>query len=155
MPAKRDWLVLAGFVAAVTVVAALGSLATGSAGSTYESLERPAFAPPSWLFGPVWTALYLMIAVAGWLYWRQVRRLDGGLMIYAAQLVLNAAWTPVFFGADAYVLALVDIVVLAVLVLATALAFARRSRPAAWLLAPYLLWVLYATALNAGIVVLN
>jgi tryptophan-rich sensory protein len=151
----RDLLVLAGFVAAVVVVAVLGGLATGSAGRTYERLDLPAFAPPSWLFGPVWTVLYLMIAIAGWFYWRHVRRLDGALLLYGAQLVLNAAWTPLFFAADAYGAALVDIVLLAVLVLATAVAFARRSRPAAWLLAPYLLWVLYATALNAGIWLMN
>lgn len=151
----RDLLVLAGFVAAVVVVAVLGGLAAGSAGRTYERLDLPAFAPPSWLFGPVWTVLYLMIAVAGWLYWRQVGRLDAALLLYGAQLVLNAAWTPLFFGADAYGLALVDIVLLAVLVLITVLAFARRSRVAAWLLVPYLLWVLYAAALNAGIWSMN
>ena len=121
----------------------------------YDRLDLPAFAPPSWLFGPVWTVLYLMIAVAGWLYWRQVRRLDGALLLYGAQLVLNAAWTPLFFGADAYGLALVDIVVLAALVLATALAFARAQPDGGLAAPPYLLWVLYAAALNASIWSMN
>jgi tryptophan-rich sensory protein len=148
------WALIA-FVATVTAVAALGALATGDAGATYDRLDLPPFAPPGWLFGPVWTVLYVLIAVAGWLHWRRVRRADAGLVAYGAQLVLNAAWTPLFFGADRSVLALVDISLLAVLVVLTIVMFARRSRVAAALLVPYLLWVLYATALNAGIVVLN
>lgn len=149
-----DWLALLPFLAAVAVVAAVGGLAAGSAQRTYQALELPAFAPPSWLFGPVWTVLYVMIAVAAWLVWREAGW-NRALTLWSAQLVLNLAWTPLFFAAGWYAVALVDIVALLVLVGLTIAAAGRTSRPAAWLLVPYLAWVGYATALNAAIVVLN
>lgn len=148
------WLGLLPFLAAVTAVAAVGGLAAGSAGRTYAGLELPPFAPPSWLFGPVWTVLYVMIAVAGWLVWR-ASGWSLALTLWSAQLLLNLAWTPLFFAADLYVWALLDIVVLLVLVAWTAATFRRTSGPAAALMVPYLLWVGFATALNAAIVVLN
>ncbi|EME58548.1 TspO/MBR family protein [Amycolatopsis decaplanina] len=142
------------FLAAVAVVALVGGLAAADARSVYSGLDRPSFAPPAWLFGPVWTVLYLGIAVSGWLYWK-----SGGerraLTWYAVQLVLNAAWTPLFFAAGAYVLALVDIVLLDIAIVVTALYFRRSSRLSAVLLLPYLAWTLYATALTAAIVALN
>ncbi|WP_372660475.1 TspO/MBR family protein [Amycolatopsis kentuckyensis] len=147
-------LALAGFVAAVAVVAAVGSLAATQSRAVYSGLDQPPWAPPSWLFGPVWTVLYVLIAVSGWLFWRTgaPRR---EFAWYAAGLVLNAAWTPLFFAAGAYTLALVEIVVLDVAIAATALVFRRRSTAAAALQLPYLAWTLFATALNAAIVVLN
>lgn len=148
------WLTLLPFLAAVAAVAVLGGLAASSSSETYRALDLPPFAPPSWLFGPVWTVLYVMIAVAGWLAWRA----DAGpraLALWGGQLLLNLAWTPLFFAADLYVWALVDIVVLLVAVLATIAVFRRPSPPAAWLLVPYVAWVAFATALNAAIVVLN
>jgi len=150
----RTWLTLLPFLAAVTVVATLGGLATGNAGETYRGYDLPAFAPPSWLFGPVWTVLYAMIAVAGWLVWRAVgwRR---ELNLWAVQLLLNLAWTPLFFGADLLGWALLEIGLLWVAVIATIALFWRVSRPAAWLLVPYLAWVSYASALNAGIWLMN
>lgn len=150
----KSWLALAAFGAAVAVAAGLGGLAAGSAASTYQSLDRPFFAPPSWLFGPVWTVLYVMIAAAGWLAWRAVGW-DRSLTLYAVQLVLNAGWTPLFFAGDRYGLALVEIVVLLGTIVATIALFWRRSRPASWLLVPYAAWVGYATALNASIWWLN
>ncbi len=148
------WLALVGFLVAVAVAAGLGGVASASAGSTYAALDRPGFAPPSSVFGPVWTVLYVMIAVAGWLVWRQVGW-DRSLTAWAVQLVLNAAWTPLFFGADRYGLALVEIVVLLVAVVATTVLFWRRRRVAALLMAPYVGWVGFATALNAAIWHLN
>lgn len=153
-PSPRPWLTLLPFLLAVGIVAAVGGLAAGSAGDTYRELELPPFAPPSWLFGPVWSVLYVMIGVAGWLLWR-ARGWDPALTLWAVQLVLNLAWTPLFFAADRYTLALVDIVVLALLVLGLIALAWRRSRTAAWLLVPYAAWVCFATALNAAIVVLN
>ena len=117
-----SWLGLVPFLAAVTAVAVIGGLAAGSAGQTYRALDLPAFAPPSWLFGPVWTVLYLMIAVAGWLVWREVGW-GRELTLWSVQLVLNLAWTPLFFAADLYALALVDIVVLLIAVAATIASF--------------------------------
>lgn len=148
------WVVLPRFLFAVAAVAIVGGLAAGSAGQTYRALELPPFAPPSWLFGPVWTVLYVMIAVAGWLVWRE-SGWNRALTLWSVQLVLNLAWTPLFFSAGWYGAALVDIVVLLVLVAMTVVAAARSSRLAAALLVPYLAWVGFATALNAAIVVLN
>jgi len=125
----------------------------GTAGE-YQSLDRPSWAPPSWLFGPVWTLLYAMIAVAGWLVWRRTGW-TGALTPYATQLVLNALWTPIFFGFGRYGLALADIVVLWFLIGATIWLFRRESRTAAALLVPYWAWVTFATALNATIWHLN
>lgn len=153
-PTPRTWLTLLPFLLAVGVVAAVGGLAAGSAGSTYRDLDLPPFAPPSWLFGPVWTVLYVMIGIAGWLLWR-ARGWDAAVTVWAAHLVLNLAWTPLFFAANRYTLALVDIVVLAVLILSLIALAWRRSQVAAWLLVPYAAWVCFATALNAAIVVLN
>jgi benzodiazapine receptor len=142
------------FVAAVTAVAVIGGLAAGSSSDTYQQLELPAFAPPSSVFGPVWTVLYATIAVAGWLAWRQAGA-DRSLGLYAVQLVLNACWTPLFFATGLYGVALVEIVVLLGFVVATIVAYWRRSRAAALLLIPYAGWVAFATALNASIWWLN
>ena len=150
----RSGLALAGFAAAVLAAAALGGVAASSARDTYERLDLPPFAPPGWLFGPVWTVLYVLIAIAGWLVWREVG-LDRSIAVYAGQLVLNALWTPIFFAGDRYGLALVEILALLAAIVATIVLFARRQRTAAALLVPYAAWVAFATALNLGIVVLN
>ncbi|MEU2392842.1 TspO/MBR family protein [Streptomyces sp. NPDC007369] len=138
-------------------VAAVGGLAAADAEDVYAALERPGWAPPGWLFGPVWTVLYASIAVAAWLVVRRGRA-DGrrpALTLWAVQLLLNLAWTPLFFAAGQYGLALVDICLLLVSVALTVAAFRRVYRPAAWLLLPYLLWVAYAAALNWSIWLLN
>ena len=83
------------------LVAGLGGLAAAGARDTYDALDLPPFAPPGWLFGPVWSVLYVLIAVAGWLVWREVG-LDRSIAVYAVQLVLNALWTPIFFAGDRY-----------------------------------------------------
>jgi tryptophan-rich sensory protein len=156
-PLGRSVLAAAGFAAAVAVVAAVGGVAASGSGAVYAGLELPAWAPPAWLFGPVWTALYVVIALAGWLVWR-ASGLPGApafFTVYALQLVLNAAWTPLFFGAGLYAAALADIAALAVAV-AAAIALGRRhSTAAALMLVPYLLWVLFAAALNLAIAVAN
>jgi tryptophan-rich sensory protein len=141
---------LAGFAVAVTAAAALGALGVAGTAGEYASLDTPSWAPPSDVFGPVWTVLYALMAVSGWLVWRKV---GGGteVAVFAGQLVLNAAWTPLFFGAGNYGLALVDIVVLWLAIGATIALFHRVSRPAAWLLVPYWAWVTFATALNWSI----
>ncbi|KZB81486.1 TspO/MBR family protein [Amycolatopsis regifaucium] len=142
------------FLAAVAVAALVGGLAASDARSVYSGLDLPPFAPPAWLFGPVWTVLYLGIAVSGWLYWKSggERR---GLVWYAVQLALNALWTPLFFAAGAYGLALADIILLDIAIVVTALHFRRSSPVSAALLLPYLAWTCYATALNIAIVALN
>ncbi|HYE33445.1 MAG TPA: TspO/MBR family protein [Methylomirabilota bacterium] len=119
-------------------------------GEWYASLRKPSWNPPSWVFGPVWTALYTLMAVAAWLVWRQ-----GGfaaqrpaLTIFVVQLALNAAWTPLFFGLHWMGVAFTEIVLLWVAIGATIVAFHPVSRAAAWLLVPYLAWVSFAAALN-------
>jgi translocator protein len=144
-------------VAVLPVVAAgvLGSVATTpNIPIWYANLAKPGFTPPNWLFGPVWTLLYAMIALSGWLVWRAVGW-GRQLVPYAVQLLLNAAWTPLFFGAGQRGTALVDIVALWIAIGATVLAFRKVSMPAVWLLVPYWLWVSFATALNFSIWQLN
>ncbi len=150
----RTWPALLPFAAAVVAVALVGARAASSSAATYRSLDLPPFAPPSWVFGPVWSILYVAIAVAGWLAWRAGAGLPG-VAVWLLQLALNLAWTPLFFAADRYGWALVDIVALLVAIAAAIAVFARSSRPAAWLLVPYLAWVGFATALNAAIVLAN
>jgi len=140
------------YLAAVAAVAVIGSLATaGNVDGWYADADKPPFNPPNWLFAPVWTTLYVAMAVAAWL----VRRRGGATTVWWVQLALNFAWTPVFFGLEQLWLGLAIIVALDVAVLATVVVFARTSRAAAALLVPYLAWTLFATALNLGIAVLN
>jgi benzodiazapine receptor len=143
------------FLAASFGAAAVGVIGQGSDTPTfYAALDRPPWAPPAWLFGPVWTVLYALIGVSAWLVWR-----DGGwgpaLTAWTVQLVLNAAWTPVFFGLRRFGAAFAVIVVLLVAILVTAWLMRERSQLAAWLLAPYAVWVAFATALNASLLARN
>ncbi len=155
----KSALVLLAFIVIAYGVAALGTLATlQNVDGWYASADKAPWSPPNWLFGPVWTLLYLLIAVSGWLVWRRERRVPP---IYIAQLVLNALWTPVFFGlypamgAPALWVGLGLILAIDVTVLLTMLRFWKSSRLAAWLLVPYWAWVLFATTLNAAVAVLN
>ncbi|RJQ75161.1 tryptophan-rich sensory protein [Pseudonocardiaceae bacterium YIM PH 21723] len=147
-------IALGGFFAAVAAVAAIGALSASRSRDVYATLVQPVWAPPAWLFGPVWTILYVAIAVSGWLYW-QTGGTRRGLAWYAVGLVLNAAWTPLFFAAGAYFLALVDVLLLAAVIVVTVLTFRRHTALGAGLLLPYLAWTLFAAALNAAILVLN
>jgi translocator protein len=152
--AGHQWWALLGFVAAVVAVAAIGGLGVSGTAAEYQQLRQPPWAPPSWLFGPVWTVLYATIAIAGWLVWRRAG-FGPALYVYTGQLVLNAIWTPLFFAAGRYGLAFVDICVLWLLIGATVALFWRAYRPAAWLMVPYWLWVTFAAVLNGAIWQLN
>ena len=138
--------------------AAVGALFTGPAVSTwYQEIRKPAFSPPQWLFGPVWTALYAMMAVAVWLVWKKgdAAGRNAALALFGAQLALNAAWSPIFFGLRSFGGAFADIVALWLAIVATLVAFLRVSAPAGLLLVPYLAWVSFAAVLNFGIWRLN
>jgi benzodiazapine receptor len=147
---------LLGFLAASAVVAYLGSQVTaGNVEGWYATADKAPWSPPNWVFGAVWTALYTAMAVAAWLVWRSGapgRRI--ALSVYCLQLVLNLAWTPVFFGlytalgSAALWLALAIIVALALAVAATVLYFGPISRTAGLLMLPYLSWVVFAVSLN-------
>jgi tryptophan-rich sensory protein len=130
----------------LTFCAPLGGLVSPP-GAWYETLNKPAWNPPAWIFGPVWTLLYLMMALAAWLAWKKTQGWRV-LIPYFIQLALNAAWTPVFFGLKQPGWALLVIIALWLAIVQTIRVFRPVSRTAAWLLAPYLLWVSFATVLN-------
>lgn len=161
-PAPRTaWDRLPGLLLAVVLceaVGIVGALTTATGDSPwYQALEKPVFQPPSWVFGPVWTVLYALMGIAAWRVWRRRRdvAVGGAMGLFVVQLVLNGIWTPVFFGAHRIRLALVILVALVVVLTATIRSFRRVDPLAAGLLVPYLLWVLFATVLNASIVALN
>lgn len=151
---------LAGFVAIVMIAAAVGSRATiPNLRPWYDGLRKPGWTPPSWIFGPVWSLLYVLMAVSAWRVWRRddarPRARRQALACWAFQLALNVGWSWLFFGLRNPPLAFLELLALWLAILATIVATARVDRPAAWLLAPYLLWVSYAGALNATIARLN
>lgn len=123
----------------------------------YPHIGKPSWTPPDWLFGPVWSLLFLLMAVSAWLFWGRAegRTLRVGLGLFLAQLALNALWSGLFFAARSPGLAFAEIVVLWAAIAATLVTFGRASAAAAGLLVPYLLWVTYATALNGAIWQLN
>ncbi len=158
MSASRQLLGLAVFVAMVFAVAALGALFTSSAiPEWYAGLRKPSFTPPGWLFGPVWTLLYFSMAVAAWLVWRAggLGAHRAALALFAVQLALNAAWSPVFFGMHMIGAALAVIAVMWAAIGATIVLFWRVSPAAGMLLVPYELWVTFAAVLNAALWRLN
>lgn len=158
MPRARRVLALGLFVAVTMAIGFLGGLATMAKIPTwYAGLDKPWFNPPNWIFGPVWTVLYLVIAFAGWRIWLKPASTerDHALFVYAVQLVLNAAWSPAFFAAESPLLGLIVIVPFWISILLTIRAFTRLDRLAGMILWPYLAWVSFATLLNASILVLN
>jgi translocator protein len=147
----RAALGLAAWLLVAFVPAAIGALF--APGEWYRQLEKPAWTPPGWLFGPVWTALYALMGVAAWLVWRRGGFAAAGpaLSLFFLQLALNAAWTPAFFGLRRPDLGLLVIVALWLAVVATTVAFWRHRPLAGALLLPYLGWISFAAALNLRI----
>lgn len=158
MTALRDLAALAVCVLICFAAAGIGSLWTSaSVGTWYQQIERPSWTPPDSLFGPVWTALYLMMAFALWLVWRErgVRGAPGAMAAFAAQLVLNTAWSGIFFGLRMPALAFAELLLLWLAIAVTIVLFWRVRPLAAALLVPYIAWVSFAGALNFAIWRLN
>lgn len=141
---------LIGWLAITAIAAAIGGYASAHAGSFYQQLIRPDWAPPAWLFGPVWSALYLLMALAAWLVWREraARRATAALTLYLLQLAANALWPWLFFAWREGAAAFAEIVILWGLIIATLIAFWRIRPLAGALLIPYLAWVSFASVLT-------
>jgi translocator protein len=151
----KSWGVLVGLIVLCLGAGFVASFATmQSVIEWYPTLNKPSWTPPNWLFAPVWTVLYIMMAVAAWLVWR-AGDAKTALILFAAQLLLNLAWSFLFFGARSPGLGLIDIALMWIAIAVTIFAFAMRSRLAAFLMVPYLCWVSLATVLNASIYMLN
>jgi len=155
---NRRWVVLFVMVAVCLGVGAIGGAVTTSAVQTwYPQLHKPGWTPPNWIFGPVWTALYILMAVAAWLVWlrRPTAEVTRGLILFAAQLGLNLLWSILFFGLRSPGAAFADVLVLCCGVWLTLVLFWQVRRVAGVLLVPYALWASYAGALNGAIWWLN
>jgi tryptophan-rich sensory protein len=137
----------------------IGSIFTGPSIQTwYVTLKKPVFAPPNWLFAPVWTILYLLMGIAAFLIWRKgfdQPQVKTALSLFAVQLILNALWSPVFFGLRSLLAGFVVILILWVAILLTIIRFFKLSMIAGALLIPYLLWVSFATLINFSLIVLK
>lgn len=144
---------LVGWLAVSFAAAAMGGVASANAGSFYNSLARPSWAPPSSLFGPVWTVLYVLIGVAAWLVWKKAgfSRARGALTLFILQLLANGLWTWIFFAWRQGALAFAEILVLWVMIAVNIALFWRVTRWAGALLLPYLAWVSFATALTYAV----
>jgi tryptophan-rich sensory protein len=146
---------LVGFLILSLLVSSLGGwLTAGSISDWYPTLAKPSFNPPDWVFAPVWSTLFLLMAIAAWRVWRRAGW-GAGLVLYFVQLVGNLAWSALFFGLQRPGLALVDCALLLVLIIATTFQFRRHDGLAALLMLPYIAWVAFACILNGAIVALN
>lgn len=147
----KKWIALVGWIAL-----SLGAGLFGSQfmpGAWYAALDRPPWTPPNWLFGPVWTTLYVLMGIAAWRVWlrRDTSSVRGALAMFLVQLVLNALWSWIFFGLHMTGVAAIEIAVMLVAIIITTILFWRIDRIAGLLLTPYIVWVSYATALNISI----
>lgn len=158
MTQRTRWIGLIILIVVCLGVGGLGAIATTPEIDTwYRTLDKPSWNPPDFVFGPVWTTLYVLMAIAAWLVWKPAgfRAAAVPLSLFAFQLGLNLLWSWIFFGMHRPGYAFAEIVVLWFAIAATTFTFLRHSKPAAWLMSPYLAWVTFATALNFAIWQLN
>lgn len=148
---------LAFLVICLSISVAGGAATASSVGTWYQTLQKPFFNPPNWLFAPVWTALYIMMAIAGWRVWRAhgLRGARAAMALFAVQLALNLAWSFLFFGYRMIGAALIEIILLLMAILVTTVLFWKRDRLAGMLFVPYAGWVAFATILNFALWRLN
>ena len=155
---KKKWIRLAKCIAIPLAVGALSALISGGGMETFQTLNKPAFAPPGWLFPVVWTVLYVLMGIASWLVLESGvnrQRIVEALAMYGLQLTVNFFWSIFFFGFGWYLFSFIWLVLLWVLILETILYFYHISKTAAYLMIPYLLWVTFAGVLNFAIFLLN
>ena len=155
---RESWVSLVPFVVVCFAAAGIGSLFTATSVKTwYAQLRRPEWTPPNWIFGPVWTTLYLLMAISAWLVWRSTTWPSArfALILFAIQLVLNSLWSVVFFGLHKVGPAFGEMLLLWMMTVATTVAFLPISLLAAWLLIPYLGWLFFASYLNFRIWQMN
>jgi benzodiazapine receptor len=154
-----NWPKLLASIVTCQLAGVLGAFFTRAAiPSWYAYLKKPSFTPPGWLFGPAWISLYLLMGIAAYLVWQKgftERGVRTALGVFIFQLLLNALWSPAFFGCRSPLAGMIVIVLLWLAILLTIFLFFKISRPAALLLLPYILWVSYAAALNISIYLLN
>lgn len=148
----RTWIMLAVFLLLAFAAGFVGSRFLP--GPWYAALAKPSFNPPNWIFAPVWTLLYALMAVAAWRAWRAAG-FDAATVLWLVQLACNAAWSWIVFGRHRLGAGVVDIVVLLALIVVVTVAFFRRDRAAGWLMLPYIAWVGFASVLNVALWRLN
>ena len=144
----RRWMALIGWLLAAYAAGAVGAVASVDAASFYAQLSKPSWAPPAGVFGPVWSVLYALMGISAWLVSGEPGPKRTALGLFAAQLAANSLWSWLFFGWHRGALAAAEVLILLALIVATVIAFSRRSRTAALLLVPYLAWVGFASALT-------
>ncbi len=159
---KINWIKLIIALILPQLAGLIGSLATAQAISTwYVSLNRPNFAPPNWLFAPVWILLFILMGIAFYLIWaktvkKEEKKLqDRAIRLFLIQLVFNTLWSIIFFGQQLLFLAFLEIIMLWLLILLTILQFKKLNQLSAYLMIPYLLWVSFAGILNLAFALLN
>ena len=157
MSTQRQLTGFVGWLLVSFVAASFGAVASVNAASFYAQLSRPGWAPPSWLFGPVWSLLYVLMGIAAWLVWRShgFKASRTALVLFLVQLAVNALWSWLFFAWRQGAGAFAEILILWILIVVTIAQFRRVSVPAALLLVPYLAWVTFAAALNLAVWRLN
>jgi tryptophan-rich sensory protein len=137
----------------------IGMIFTSSAIPTwYAGLEKPSFNPPNWIFGPVWTTLYILMGISLYLVWSkgiEKKEVQQGMLFFGIQLFINALWSIIFFGLHQPLIAFIEIIIMWIMILITIIKFYNISKPAAYLLIPYILWVSFASVLNLFITMLN
>lgn len=146
------------FILLCLLVSALGGAITSNSVDTwYQEINKPSFNPPDWVFAPIWIALYMLMGIAAWRIWRKSRPklITTSLTVFYAQLVLNLIWSYLFFGMQRIDLALFEIVILLIVIIANTILFWRLDRQAGICFLPYIAWVTYAMILNASIWILN
>ena len=148
---RSQVLGLLAWLALSLLAGGLGAIASVDAASFYAQLDQPAWAPPAGVFGPVWSVLYVLMAIAAWLVWKQPKDTKGALILFFSQLALNFAWSFLFFGARSPWLGLIGVAFMLAAVAITTVVFWRITKPAGMLFIPYLAWTAFAAFLNLTI----